>query len=268
MGRTWTPHEDRHLIDLVTPERTLTAIAREHTRTCQPRSAFAVRARLRKLGCPYHALVRENIWRVFSWQRTAAIFGVSRARVARWIRDDLLVAKQHKRSKLCTTRRRQFAIHEEAIYDFMRIERAWPEWNTANITDADIRDVAEELRTDQTFWLTYQEFADQLGYTIHTVHCWVAKGLLTTERIGKCSFIHCDVAAAFVPPLNRKAADVQRGHWLVTSSPHVHRRVAHFLHNGITACSRYRAEHVRTWQHASETMPRCKSCETVKDRWR
>lgn len=138
-----------------------------------------------------HAMVRSQ-------RQICDLFAVSPWWVRIWIREGWLVARRnHIQNKRPKHRRCQFLITDEALYQFLEVQAAWPTYEPGQITDADWRQRAQDLRAaaGNPLWVTAQYAATQLHYSTATVLWQLRIGRLAGVKLGERWFVRWPQAA-------------------------------------------------------------------------
>ena len=205
--RFWTADEEAYLAEAIQGGLPTTQIARTLGRTY-----YAVSVRLSKLGISVPA-VRQGAIGVRTANQVAALMGVSRKLVERWIADRELVAKRGTKKR--GTHR---LIADADLQSFLALRAAWPDWEPRHISDPDWRAAAEELRqAADGHWLATVEVGRQLYAAPQTVGDWVRTGRLPSMFRKGQYYVWSVTLAGFVPPLEqftperRSAVQPRRG---------------------------------------------------------
>lgn len=180
--RPWSASEQWTLEDHIEAGHPYKVVAKKLRRSPQ---AVADRAYLLGIG------QRQHPDRLTTAQ-VRALFGITIARYRTWLNHGWLTPSRAHHGR----------YHRMDILAFIENSDTWVAWKPEQITDAELRSYAQDVRQDAPRWLTVDEVAQALGYSYDHVVVLLRRGVLQGKKVHSW-FIREDHVAAFVPPCER-----------------------------------------------------------------
>lgn len=198
-GPEWTDAEKDKLICLVEAGYGYDTIARRLKRTRTAVILKAKRLGVRVTTTPATLAARD----------VAALLGKGCSKsVSGWITHGWLKARNAG-----TPQKPLWRIDWEALTDFLANPAYWSTWEPARITDACLREWAQELRANEPRLLTQQEVARRYHVTTEAVAQWLDKGWMPFVRAGRQNRLIPETAlAGWVIPSERPG-ELPPPHW-------------------------------------------------------
>jgi excisionase family DNA binding protein len=208
-GRAWSAADTDRLIDLVEQGYGYDALAKRLGRT---RAAVVIKCKRLRIR-PLTTLS------TLSAHDAARVLGVPCSKkIAWWIAEGWLAARNAG-----TAARPLWRLTWDDLTAFLERRDCWLSWDPARITDAALREWAQELRAGEPRYLTQGEVAARFHVTVSTVGQWIDKGWLPAHRVGRG---------------NRVVAETDLAGWTVPSARERPRKRSGTAACGVPGCRR------------------------------
>ena len=200
-GPPWTPKDLDTLYQMIDAGYGYDAIARR-----LKRSRVAVVLKCRRLD--YRLLTTRA---ALTCRQAQTLLGIGCAKtITRWIGMGLLKARNAGMPE-----RPLWRIQWEDLCAFLEEPTNWMAYDPARITEATLREWAQELRAGKPRWLRQGEIAARYGVTVEAVGQWIQKGWLPAVRYGNW-WVNEAALVGWVPPCMRDRR-TWRAHYAATA---------------------------------------------------
>lgn len=175
--RRWTADEDdqlRHLISQGWSTRRIAGVLR------RPIDGVYRRAAHRYGGID---ALRHELFAVRSGREMLTLMGIQQHTLKLWIARGWLRAHRGYGRKSRNTARLRLLVSDDALDAFLAIRDAWVTWEPGQMTDADWRARAEEVRAKaHGRWVRTDTLAREMGVSLRTAQSWVRLWETTRTR--------------------------------------------------------------------------------------